>query len=104
MTARIDTTHKLKIQTNVRYEMEAVHLMDTEADEEDAFCKARVSGHDLTGVDDYLDRRGNNLPVRPSASLARLSRASGAAHRLLKLEAGARELRASAEASGDGGE
>ena len=94
MTARIDTTHKLKIQTNVRYEMEAVHLMDTEADEEDAFCKARVSGHDLTGVDDYLDRRGNNLPFRPSASLARLSRASGAA----------RELRASAEASGDGGE
>ena len=31
MTARIDTTLKLRIQINGRWEMETMHLMDAEA-------------------------------------------------------------------------
>ena len=40
MSARIYTTPKLKIETNGRYEMETMHLMDTQADEEKALCGA----------------------------------------------------------------
>ena len=63
MSARIYTTPKLKIETNGRYEMETMHLMDTQADEEKALCGANVPADDLTGVDNYMERRKDGLPV-----------------------------------------
>ena len=63
MSARIYTTPKLKIETNGRYEMETMHLMDTQADEEKALCGANVPADDLTGVDDYMERWKDGLPV-----------------------------------------
>ena len=63
MTAKIYTTPKLKIETNGRYEMKAMHLMDTQADEEKALCGANVPADDLTGVDNYMERRKDGLPV-----------------------------------------
>ena len=41
--------------------METMHLMDAEAKE--ALCRATVNVLDLTSVQDYLERRVNNLPV-----------------------------------------
>ena len=63
MAAKIYKTPKLKIGTNGRYEMEAMHLMDTQADEEKALCGANVPADDLTGVDNYMERRKDGLPV-----------------------------------------
>ena len=63
MSATIYTTPKLKIETNGKYEMKTMHLMDTQADEEKALCGANVPADDLTGVDDYMERRKDGLPV-----------------------------------------
>ena len=63
MTTRIYTTPKLKTEANERYEMETMHLFDTQADEEKALCGANVPADDLTGVDDYVERRKDGLPV-----------------------------------------
>ena len=63
MSARIYTTPKLKTEANGRYEMETMHLFDTQADEEKALCGANVPADDLTGVDDYVERRKDGLPV-----------------------------------------
>ena len=72
MTARIDTTSKLKIQINGRCEMQTMHLMDAEVEEEEAFCKAKVSGHDLPGVDDYLERRARAVSHHRQAEEAEI--------------------------------
>ena len=100
MTVRIDTAPKLKIQTNGRYEMETMHLMDTEAEEEAALCKAEVSGHDLTGLGNCMDRRKDDLPVGTVCEPCKALAVQWAANRLLKLEAGVRDLVAGAEKLG----
>lgn len=56
MNTPTDTTIKLKMDINRRREVDEMHLMDAEAEDE-AFCKVDVSVHDLTGVQDYADRR-----------------------------------------------
>lgn len=43
--------------------MDTMHLMDADAREEAAFRKASASIHDLTSVQDYLERRANDLPL-----------------------------------------
>ena len=77
--------------------METMHLMDTEAEEEEALCKGRVSVHDLTGVDDYLVRRANSLPLSAICEPCKALAVQWAAYRLLKLEADAGDLLAGAE-------
>ena len=50
-------------KTNRRYEMATMHLFDTEAREEKPLCGAGVPVIDLIGVDYYLERREEGLPV-----------------------------------------
>ena len=97
MAARIETTPKLKIETNGRYEMETMHLMDTEADEEKALRGANVPVHDLTGVDDYLERRKDGLPVGTVCEPCKAPAVRWVESHCLKLEADAGDLRASAD-------
>ena len=50
-------------KTNRRYEMTTMHLFDTEAREEKPLCGSDVPVIDLIGVDYYLERREEGLPV-----------------------------------------
>ena len=62
----MNTTTKMSRDINRRCEMNAIHemhLMDTKAEREEAFCKANVSVHDLTSVQDYSKRRTNGLSL-----------------------------------------
>ena len=80
MSARIYTTPKLKTEANGRYEMETMHMFDTQADEEKALCGANVHAEDLTGVDYSIWRGGRTaFPSEPCASRARLLRSGGRA-------------------------
>ncbi len=56
MEIGIETTCKAKRQPYRRYEMNEMHLFDAEAREEEPLYKANVSVHDLTGVEDKLER------------------------------------------------
>ena len=97
MSARIYMTPKLKIETNGRYEMETMHLMDTQADEEKALCGANVPADDLTGVDDYVERRKDGLPVGTVCERCKAPGVRWVESRCRKLEADAGELRAGAD-------
>lgn len=52
--------------------METMHLMDADAREEAAFCKASASVHDLTSVQDYLERRANDLPLSTTCNKCKI--------------------------------
>ena len=53
----------MSIQTDGRYELIEMHLMDANTREEDPLCKATVEAPDLISVQDHLERRMNDLPV-----------------------------------------
>ena len=57
----------------------------------------KVSGHHLTGMDDYLERRANNLPLPAICEKCTAAAVPWAENRLLKFEEGLRDLLAGAE-------
>ena len=63
MEATRDKTFNPRLDTNRRYEVNTMHLFDDEAADETPLCRAGVSVHDLIGVDYYLERREEGLPV-----------------------------------------
>ena len=63
MEAIRDRTFNPRLDTNRRYEMTTMHLFDTEAREEKPLWGADVPIIDLIGVDYYLERRAEGLPV-----------------------------------------
>ena len=95
MIARIETTPK--IQTNGRYEMETMHLFDTEAGEEKALCEVDAPIDDLMGESEYLERRMDELPVRNICEPCKVPALQWAENRVWKLEADAGELLDSAD-------
>ena len=58
-----DKTFKPRLITNRRYKVNTMHLFDTKAREEKPLCGADVPIIDLIGVDYYLERRAEGLPV-----------------------------------------
>lgn len=97
METGIEFTCKTKMETDRRREVTEMHLFDAEAREEEALCKIKVSVHDLTSVQDYLERRANNLPLPTICIGCKNAATPWAENYCLKLEAHARELRASAD-------
>ncbi len=95
MIARVET--KPKRQTYRRYEMETMHLFDTHADEEKALCGDDVPVHARQGVDEYLERRKDGLPVGNVCEPCKVHAVRLAENRILKLEADAEELRVGAD-------
>ena len=77
--------------------MEKMHLFDTQADEEKALCGTNVPVHDLTGVDYYLERRKDGLPVGTVCEPCKDRAVQWGDDRCLKLEADTRDLRADAD-------
>ena len=63
ISARFETAPKPIIRTNRRFGMDTMHLFDTHADEEKAICGADVHIDHLTGMEEYLERRKDELPV-----------------------------------------
>ena len=97
MNTPTDTTTKMKRDIDRSCEVDEMHLMDAEAEEEEAFCKAEVSVHDLISVQGYLERRTNGLSLPTICETCRVVAGQWAEDRRLGLEADARELRASGE-------
>ena len=94
MIARVET--KTKLHTYRRYEMETMHIFDTQAKEEQAFCGTDVPTTDLTGVDEYLGRRRDGFPVGNVCEPCKVHGVRWAENRILKLETDAGELRVGA--------
>lgn len=69
-----------------------MHLSDADAREEQALCGADASPHDLTGVDEYLGRRMDSLPVGKVCVPCKVHAVRLAENRILELEADATEL------------
>ena len=63
MEATRDKTFNTRLDTNRRNEVNSMHLFDDEAADETPLCRAGVSVHNLIGVDYYLERRKDDLPV-----------------------------------------
>ena len=83
----IEFTCKAKMQTDRRREMTEMHLFDAEAREEEALCKIKVSVHDLTSVQNYVERRANNLPLPTICIKCKVVAVQWADDYCLKLEA-----------------
>ena len=77
--------------------METMHIFDTQANEEQAFCGTDVHAADLMGVSEYLERRENELPVGIICEPCKVHAVRWAENRVRELEADARELRDSAD-------
>ena len=67
--------------------METIHPMDTDAEEEKALCGADAPSNDLTGVDHYLKRRRDGLPVGTVCKARKARTVQWAANWLLELDA-----------------
>ena len=80
-----------------RREVNEMHLMDATAEEEAAFCGSAVSVHALTSVQDYLERRVDDLPVSPVCYRCKAAAVTFAADTCLKLAAEVEDLRGSAD-------
>ena len=77
--------------------METIHLFDAQGHEEKALCGANVPTNDLTGVDEYLEKRKAVLPVGNVCELRKAPAVRWAESRVLTLEADAGQLWASAD-------
>ena len=95
MIGRIET--KPKIRTYRRYEMETMHIFDTQADEEKAFCEVDVPTADLMSVGEYLGRRMDELPVGNVCEPCKIHAIRWAENRVRRLETDARSLLDSAD-------
>ena len=96
----MNTTTKMNRDINRKCEMNEIHemhLMDAEAEREEAFCKVEVSAHDLISVQDYSKRRTNGLSLPTVCKACKTVAGQWAKNRSLKLEADAREIRAGAD-------
>ena len=91
-------TTRLNLTTDKRrHEVNEMHLMDAAAEEEEAFCGSAVSVHALTSVQDYLERRVNDLPVPPVCYGCKTVAVTFAADTCMKLAAKVEDLRGSAD-------
>ena len=87
---------KPKIQNYRRYEVDTMHLFNTQAKEEKALCGADVHTVYLTGVDEYLERREYSLPAGNVCEPCKVQVVRWAENRILELESDAGELRVGA--------
>ena len=62
-----------RLDTEGSCELTEMHLFDADAREEEAICGAEVSVHDLTGVDDYLERRRHDLSLSTVCNRCKVS-------------------------------
>ena len=93
----VTTRLNLTTEKSGRREVNEMHLMDAAAEEEAAFCESAVSVHALTSVQDYLERRVNDLPVSPVCYRCKTAAVTFAADTCLKLAAEVEDLRGSAD-------
>ena len=77
--------------------MDTMHLFNTQAKEEKALCGADVPAVDLTGLDEYLERRKYGFPVGNVCGPCKVHAVRWAENRILELEADAEELRVVAD-------
>ena len=83
----------MSIQTEGRYGLISIHLMDANTREEDPLCKAAVEVPDLISVQDHLERRMNDLPVPTVCGPCKVAAVPWAENRCRELEAEARDAR-----------
>ena len=95
MITPTEKTFELELDIDRRSEGDQMYLIDTEIKEK-PLCRARVSVHYLTGVDDYLERGANKLLPSTICSRCKSGAVKWAENHCPKLEADASELRARA--------
>ena len=93
----VTTRLNLATDRSGRREVNEMHLMDAAAGEEEAFCGSAVSVHALTSVQDYVERRVNDLPVSPVCYRCKTAAVTFAADVCLKSAAEVEDLRDSAD-------
>ena len=84
-----DQTFKPKLDTNRRYEVIVMHLLDDQVAGDTPLCVAGVSVHDLISVDYYLERRQDGLPVGNVCDTCKIQAVRWAKERCQTLEADA---------------
>ena len=92
-----DGTIEVNMNTYGRHEMIEVHLFDSDARDEEALCRAESSVHSRTILQDYLERRRNELTVPTTCDPCKALAASWIEKRCRQLDADACDLRAKAE-------
>lgn len=74
-----------------------MHLFDSDARVETALCGAESSVHSRTSLQDYLERRRDDLPVPTTCELCKALAVSRIENRCRQIDADAGDLRAKAE-------
>ena len=77
--------------------MDTMHLFDTQADEEKAICGAEVHIDHITGMEEYLERRKDELPVGTVCEPCKVHAVPLVESRILTLEADAEEFQIRAD-------
>ena len=97
MKVQDDKGFEEKLETNRRYEMMEMHLFDIDDREEKALCGQDTSVDDRTGVDYYLERRKDGLPVGTVCERCKALTVPFAVNHCQELEVYAKNFRAKAE-------
>ena len=74
-----------------------MHLFDSDAHDEEALCRAESSVHSRTILQDYLERRRDDLPVPTTCEPCKAFAVSWIENRCRQIDADAGDLRARAE-------
>ena len=97
MNFQDDTTIRVTLMNDRRSEVMTMHLFDSDVLDEEALCRAESSVHSRSTLQDYLERRRDELPVPTTCEPCKALAASWIENRCRQLDAHAGDLHAKAE-------